>query len=266
MFLGINSNLSALEGDSDGDCVIDNFDKCSATMMGEAITDSGYTALLSEESALELLQTLSPDKKHKKGRKGIKKMKRLVLLLVLFYLLSLQLVKASEEKNLVITIDKNYPPFSLLNVDGKPVGMWVDIWKLWAKKTGQTIEFLPLSWNDTLHALEDQKADIHSGLFRHENRKTWMEFSEPFYEIGTGLYYSTKLDAPPILEKLPGKPVGTVKGSYQENWLRQSHPQLKLMTYPDQKEGTKAIDRGELVAFIGEEPTMEHALCGTKGC
>lgn len=86
---------------------------------------------------------------------------------------------------LVVAISGNYPPLSLLDANGDPAGMLVDIWRLWAEKSGQAIEFKVSSWADTLYTLQSGEADIHSGLFMSGERAEWMDFSRPVYEIST---------------------------------------------------------------------------------
>jgi len=141
--------------------------------------------------------------------------------------MGLAMASADEKNVLVIAVDENYPPFSLINIEGSPAGMWVDIWKRWSQKTGRKIKFQPHVWKDTLTALKQGDADIHFGLFRNRERDTWIDFSQPFYENGTGLFYSTRFDSPPTLDQLSGKKVGTVTGSYQEGGLREHYPHIE---------------------------------------
>ncbi len=42
---------------------------------------------------------------------------------------------------LTVSLRNDLPPLSFLNVDGKPAGLFVDMWKLWAEKTGQKIGY-----------------------------------------------------------------------------------------------------------------------------
>jgi ABC-type amino acid transport substrate-binding protein len=65
---------------------------------------------------------------------------------------------------LIVACERNYPPFTQLGVNGKANGLLIDLWRLWAKKTGNQVEFLMTDWPDTLKALKNGTADIHSGL------------------------------------------------------------------------------------------------------
>ena len=60
---------------------------------------------------------------------------------------------AEEQKpkdRLVIAISSDFEPFTFLNAEGKPAGMFVDIWRVWAQKTGKQIEFISSDWKTSL--------------------------------------------------------------------------------------------------------------------
>ncbi len=77
---------------------------------------------------------------------------------------------AGRKEILIVACDRNYPPFTQLGADGKAYGMLIDLWRLWAEKTDRRVEFLMTDWPSTLAALEDGKADFHSGLFHTAER------------------------------------------------------------------------------------------------
>jgi len=73
--------------------------------------------------------------------------KKLAIFLII--LLMAVPVVAREQKpkdTLVISISNDFEPFTFLNAEGNPSGMFVDIWRLWAKKTGKKIEFISSDW------------------------------------------------------------------------------------------------------------------------
>lgn len=40
---------------------------------------------------------------------------------------------------LTIAISNDFQPFTFLNAEGKPSGLFVDIWRLWGQKTGKKV-------------------------------------------------------------------------------------------------------------------------------
>ena len=65
----------------------------------------------------------------------------------------------------VIGLRNDLAPMSSLNVDGQPVGFFVDVWKLWSKKTGQPIAFRAAPWQATLDALKNGEITVIGALY-----------------------------------------------------------------------------------------------------
>ncbi len=165
----------------------------------------------------------------------------------------------STSDTLIITMDSNFPPFTFLNAEGRPAGILVDIWRLWSKKTGQRVEFLASGWEETLNALRNGVADIHSGLFHTDRRERWLAFSRPIYEMGISLFFRAG-NTGPTLEILSGQKVGAVQGTYQEEYLREQYPQLEVIPFEDTDDMILAARDGAIAAFIGETVPVRNFL------
>lgn len=163
------------------------------------------------------------------------------------------------EDTLVIAIERNYPPLYFLGRNGKPRGMFVDLWKEWAAGQGVSIDFRPSDWVGTLDAVRDNQADIHAGLFHTADRAEWMEFSVPFYEVGTALYFRSQ-DTPMALAEVQGKRLGAIKGTYQAQYVRKNHPGVTLVELSGQEEMITTLLRGRVDGVISEVLTMEEML------
>lgn len=161
---------------------------------------------------------------------------------------------------LVVTHSYKYPPFTLLDSEGRPAGMFVDLWRLWAEKTGRRIEFLTSDWAGTLRALENGDADIHFGLFRSPSRMETMDFSQPYYQVPTSLFYPRRTRAFATFEELSGHRVGTVRGSYQAEYLRKFIPAAEVVEFSTNEAMVMAASKGEIDAFIGETPVISSVL------
>ena len=49
-------------------------------------------------------------------------------------------------KVLVISCDREFPPYTTANAENEPEGMLVDLWRLWSDKTGHKITFRVSDW------------------------------------------------------------------------------------------------------------------------
>jgi len=163
-------------------------------------------------------------------------------------------------ETLIVAIPRNYPPLSIIDSTGRPAGMLIDIWRLWAAKTGRKVEFRPSGWADTLYALKNGEAHFHSGLFRSDDRAEWITFSKPIYEIVSSFYHRAD-DAPPSLhDDLAGRRIGVVLGYFQETFLRESYPKAEVVPLLDDEELLDALAAGKIDLILSEDPTLEVLL------
>jgi len=157
---------------------------------------------------------------------------------------------------LVISCPRNNEPFTMLTHKGDPAGLFIDFWRLWSKKTGREIEFRFGDWTETMKDLATGRSDIHSGLFKSDDRELWLDFSCPVYPMVTTLFYPIEI-RPAKLERMAGQKVGVLRGSYQEAFLREKYPQLEIVSFAELEDLVAASAKGETSAMIGEQaPTV----------
>jgi ABC-type amino acid transport substrate-binding protein len=155
---------------------------------------------------------------------------------------------------LVISISTDFQPFTFLNAEGKPSGMFVDIWRLWAQKTGKQIEFISSDWKTSLGNLKNQKADIHSGLLYSLERFEWMSGSQPFYEVGVSLFYPLKQGNISDIKELSGQTVAAIRESQLEQFLRKNYPGIRVFACDTREELVKVSREGKTKGFIAILP------------
>jgi len=161
---------------------------------------------------------------------------------------------------LVIAVADNYPPLSTVGADGKLHGYLIDLWRKWSAVTGRKIRFRPSSWRETLEAVKNGEADLHSGLYRSTQRSSWLDFSEPLLPIDSALYQKIDARAPLSPQEHDTRRIGVVNASYQAKHLSQRYPTLQLVSYPDVDALTVALLRDEVDAIFCEKPTMESVM------
>jgi PAS domain S-box-containing protein len=127
------------------------------------------------------------------------------LFLMLFFALFPNPVCASDTRpekdsgGVIIAIGRNCSPFTLMGPDGEPAGLLVEKWRLWSENTGCKIQFRPSRWAETIAAMKNGDADIHSGLFKTGDRAEWLSFSTPLFRTDTTLFFRNA-DSPTPLE------------------------------------------------------------------
>ncbi len=161
---------------------------------------------------------------------------------------------------IIIATPIKYPPLSVIGSDGKARGYLIDFWQEWGRQVNMEVQFRGSVWNETLRGVKSGEADIHSGLFKNEERKTWLTFSHPFFVTETALFYKNDSDKLPSLDKLAGKPIGAIQGSFQENFLRKEYPSIKVIGYSDLDRMFIALFQGDVKAIVAEEPEVIGTL------
>ncbi|MDM8525845.1 transporter substrate-binding domain-containing protein [Desulfococcaceae bacterium HSG8] len=161
---------------------------------------------------------------------------------------------------LFIAVSNNFPPFSFLNAEGRPSGMFVDIWRLWAKKTGLKAEFRAAGWKDTLESLRKGETDIHSGLFHTEKRAERIDYSQPLYEIGITVFFPVEQGRFSALTDFSGRKIGVISGTYQEEYLRNHHPDILPVAFGNHENMIRAAQDGEIRGFLSNAPSTSVIL------
>ncbi len=198
------------------------------------------------------------------------KIKSIVVLLVLSCVAGLNAQENSNQSKtrtlqsdaspIIIAVDIDYAPQTFLNVDGQLTGLFVDIWTLWSKKVGKEIIFIPSNWKGTLDNLKNGKTNIHSGLFLSESREKWMDFSRPFYKVGSYLFFSVETVSFDSEGDLSGKRIGAVLGSYQEEYLQSNYSKSEVVPFSDRDKMIRSVLANDIDAFLGEGPAMSAVI------
>ncbi len=123
---------------------------------------------------------------------------------------------SSEEKDLRVGLNAEYPPFEYQK-DAKIVGFDIDLLDAISKKVGFTYSLNHMSFDGLIPALKAGKIDmIMSGMSATPERMKQVDFSVPYYE-GETLFIKRK-ESSDIVDKesMRGKRVGVFLGTVQE--------------------------------------------------
>jgi len=93
----------------------------------------------------------------------------------------LRTVRGSTTTSVIIACDSDRAPLTMLNAQGKPAGLLVDLWRIWGKRQGIEVEFLFDHRRGAIDAVRDGLADFHSGLAPWPGLD--LTASIPFYQL-----------------------------------------------------------------------------------
>ena len=157
----------------------------------------------------------------------------------------------SEQSRLVLGIEPDLYPLSFFNVMGKPAGLFVDIWRLWAEKTGRPVRFVSGSTVENLENLRNGKIDIIAALTPTEQRQKYLAFSDPYYRFKTRMYYRADSPVDPATDLL-GKRIGALLASSEQEFVEQQLPGSISVTYDTMLAMIEGLINGEIDGLIAK--------------
>ena len=166
----------------------------------------------------------------------------------------IKLKNRQEKEVFIIAADSDYAPFSMLNAQGEPAGLFIDIWKSWARKKGVEVRFLFNHWQGSVQAVQDGLADFHCGFDSHD---AWSVSSQPFYQLTAAIFFPAHRNFQTI-QQLSHRKVATISSHYA-TILQQANPQIEVIPVRDYAELFSKLVNRQVDAFIDDQlVAMEH--------
>ena len=166
-------------------------------------------------------------------------------------------------KTITFAGSANWKPLCFLDEEGRPSGILVDYWNLWAEKNNAAIEFSLVSWSKSIELVRAGKADALVGLAYSMERDRFLDFGPPLMELMSGVFARKGMGVWDV-EDLGDTPVGVVEGDYALEVLESDHPEVRLRTFPSNPPLIEAVERGHIDAavmdFHGDNRILESAF------
>jgi len=180
----------------------------------------------------------------------------IIVVLVMVGFLTHNSAEAREPERIVIAGGDSFEPLMFLNSDGKPDGMYVDLWRLWSEKTGVEVKVRLMDWDKTIPTLLAGEVDAVDGVTFTPERAKFLDLSDSYAELPSYIFFHENIGGVRGLTDLEGFPVGVIGGSHVEGLLRNEAPKLRPITYVNYEEIVQAAIQGRLRVFIGEDPMI----------
>tara|TARA_R110001583_G_scaffold7571_1_gene37338 strand:+ start:4470 stop:5285 length:816 start_codon:yes stop_codon:yes gene_type:complete len=150
----------------------------------------------------------------------------------------------------------DFPPFGLMNTDGKPDGYDADVAKLLAKNLGVKLDLVPVTGPNRIPYLLSGQVDVLvASLGITEERAKRVTFSEPYAGISIAVFGLSDVDMSSA-EKLSGHTIGVARASTQDTAITKIAPEgAKIQRFDDDASAVQALLSGQVEA-IGASNTV----------
>ncbi len=139
-------------------------------------------------------------------------------------------------------VDPDWAPIESLDQDGRASGISPDYLARIERLLGVRFEAVPIiEWAQGLHRLEQGEIDLLPAIVQTEDRLQRFRFTAPYLTFPVAIF--APVDAPFLgnLEALAGKRVAVVADVAIETWLRQDHPAIRRLTFPNLHAALQAV-------------------------
>lgn len=152
------------------------------------------------------------------------------------------------------------PPTSFIR-NGQPVGMAIDLLTEAARRIGvQPVFRAHADIAGALPAISNGQYDVAAlGLMRTPEREAVVDFLGSWYYGWFPLVVDNTSGIKGYAD-LRGKIVGATKGSIQEKYLADNHPQVKLMAFPNEVSMITALNAGSVDAILMGSAQLEETV------
>ena len=168
-------------------------------------------------------------------------------------------VVAQPLETLHVVLDENYPPYSFRNAQGQLQGLSVDLWKLYARKTGTPVELTGMPWSEAYRAMVDSHFDAIDTITFNEERADLFLFTDPYVTMNVPVFVRAGLTGVGSLESLAGFRVGAKKADTAILKLQRLGIGVAVQ-YPDVEALVLGAAAGEVDAFVAGEPSVMYHL------
>ena len=165
----------------------------------------------------------------------------------------------TKSETLLISFLTDAQPYMAISSTGKPLGLFVDLWRLWSKTTGIDIEFIAQSYSQGLAMLKKGEVDIHIG-YSAENLNDEIEAASQIYGLDAGVFVSKNLENIYSMNDLSLKKIGVLRGTLYEKKLSEQYPNLNVQTFNSPDKMLTEAKRGGIDAMVSAQEYLNARL------
>ncbi|WMT43502.1 amino acid ABC transporter substrate-binding protein/permease [Paenibacillus sp. D2_2] len=173
-----------------------------------------------------------------------------------------------SSKTYVIGTDITFAPFEFQDVNGKFVGIDMDLLEAIAQDQNFSYEVKPLGFNAAVQALEAKQVDgVIAGMSITDERKQKFELSEPYFESGVVMAVSKNNDDIKSYEDLKGKKIAVKTGTEGYRFAESiaTKYSFTIVPFDESAQMYEDVKTGNSVACFDDYPVLAYGVNQNNG-
>jgi len=179
-------------------------------------------------------------------------------------LLAGEIERIQARGELVVSLNKGYPPFAMMEGD-RVIGLDADLARLLAAYLGVDLRFIwPESYDQQIPRLLAGDSDIiMAAMTRTVERGLQVSFTAPYFEVSQAALVRRELlpagaDSYFDLLGITGLRLGVKAGTTHEKFARELFDQEAIRNYPTAEAAVEGILKGEVDAMVADSPFVQR--------
>ncbi len=195
-------------------------------------------------------------------------MKKLVLAVFATAMVFAMGAEAAEKMKVRMGTEGAYPPFNVIDKDGKLQGFDIDIGNAICKAANFECTWVTQDWDGIIPGLLAEKYDtIIASMSITEERKKKVDFSNKYYTTPARFVTAAKNAGIKISkENLKGKVIGVQSSTIHENFVRDNFGDVaKIKSYDKQSQANLDLKAGRVDYVLADAVALLDGFLNTPG-
>ena len=158
-------------------------------------------------------------------------------------------------------IDRHWPPVEFVDHKGQYQGLSSDFIEIFAQAFDINVEVdTSLTWEQVIQQAQKQQLDLLPAVLKTPAREKYLNFTRPYLDFSTVIFVNEQRMHTTTLQDLHGKNVGIEESYAVRELVHRDHPEIKLVTVKNNKDGLEQVALGKIDAYIGNLTTSSYLL------
>jgi arginine/ornithine transport system substrate-binding protein len=194
-------------------------------------------------------------------------MKKYITLNSILLSLTLLFSNSAFAETIRIGVEGAYPPFSLVNKDGKLEGFDIEIAEALCKNMGAECKLIKQDWDGIIPALIARKYDaIVASMSMTDERKEKVDFTNHYYKSPARFIHKKGDSIEISKEGLKGKSVGVQRGTVSDKFITGTFGEgVNIKRYGTQEEAYLDLNAGRLDLVFADAFVLLEFINSDKG-